>query len=60
MLDKSSNEVFTKGLAVVVVVVKGVVEELELGAETINGCSDTMKSNTRGKEMQNRENRVKK
>ena len=42
MLDKRSNKGFTKEL--VVVVVEEAVEELELGAEAINGGSDTMKS----------------
>ena len=42
IFDNSSNEGFTRGL--VVVVVEGVVEELELGVEAINGGSDTMKS----------------
>ena len=41
IFDNSSNEGFTRGL--VVVVVEGVVEELELGVEAINGGSDTMK-----------------
>ena len=49
ILDKSSNDGFTKEFVgvVVVVEVEGVVEELELGAEAINGGSDTMKSNMR-------------
>ena len=42
MLDKRSNEGFTKEL--VAVVVEEVVEELELGAIAINGGSDTMKN----------------
>ena len=42
IFDNSSNDGFTRGI--VVVVVEGVVEELELGAEAINGGSDTMKS----------------
>uniref|UniRef100_A0A7N2M8C9 Uncharacterized protein n=1 Tax=Quercus lobata TaxID=97700 RepID=A0A7N2M8C9_QUELO len=41
IFDNNSNDGFTRGLVVVVV---GVVEELELGAEAINGGSDTMKS----------------
>ena len=47
ILDRSSNDGFTKEFVgvVVVVEVEGVVEELELGAEAINGGSDTMKSN---------------
>ena len=44
IFDNSSNNGFTRGI--VVVVVEGVVEELELGAEAINGGSDTMKSIT--------------
>ena len=42
IFDKSSNDGFTKGL--VVAVVEGVVEELELRAKAINGGFDTMKS----------------
>ena len=42
IFDNSSSDGFTRGI--VVVVVEGVVEELELGAEAINGGSDTMKS----------------
>ena len=42
IFDNSSNDGFTKGI--VVVVVEGVVEELELGVEDINGGSNTMKS----------------
>ena len=42
IFDKSSNDGFPKGL--VVAVVEGVVEELELKAEAINGGFDTMKS----------------
>ena len=53
IFDKSNNDGFTKGL--VVVVVEGVVEELELGAKAINGGSDTMKSNV----LQGRRNRRK-
>ena len=41
-MDKSSNDGFTKGL--VVVLVEGVVEELEIRAVAINGGSDTVKS----------------
>ena len=44
IFDNNSNDGFTRGI--VVVVVEGVVEELELGAEAINGGSDTMKSIT--------------
>ena len=46
ILDKRSNEGFTKELVAEAVeeVVEGVVAELELGAEAINGGSDTMKS----------------
>ena len=43
IFDNSSNDGFTRGI--VVVVVEGVVEELELGVEAINDGSDTMKSN---------------
>ena len=53
MLDKRSNDGFTKEL--VVVVVEAIVEELELGVKAINGGSDTMKS----KAMQNRTRRRK-
>ena len=42
IFDNSSNDGFTRGI--VVVVVEEFVEELELGAEAINGGSDTMKS----------------
>ena len=42
IFDNNSNNGFTRGIAVVVI--EGVVEELELGAEAINGGSDTMKS----------------
>ena len=42
IFDNNSNDGFTRGLVVVVV---GVVEKLELGAEAINGGFDTMKSN---------------
>ena len=52
IFDKSNNDGFTRGL---VVVVEGVVEELELGVEAINGGSDTMKSNV----MERRRNRRK-
>ena len=45
ILDKRSNEGFTKEL--VSEAVEEVVEELELGAEAINGGSDTMKSTTK-------------
>ncbi|KAM4087282.1 hypothetical protein ACJW30_10G166500 [Castanea mollissima] len=52
IFDKSSIDGFTKGL--VVVMVEEVVEELEFGAEAINGGSDTMKSNV----IQGRRNRT--
>ena len=42
IFDNNSNDGFTRGI--VVVVVEGVVEELELRAEAINSGSDTMKS----------------
>ena len=42
IFNNSRNDGFTKGI--VVVVIEGVVEELELGAEAINGGSNTMKS----------------
>ena len=42
IFDNSSNNGFTRGI--VVVVVEGVVEELELRVEAINGGSNTMKS----------------
>ena len=42
ILDKRSNEGFIKEF--VAEAVEEVVEELELGAEAINGGSDTMKS----------------
>ena len=51
MLDKSNNNGFTKGLVVVVVAMEGAVEELELGAEAINGGSDTMKRDIRKGKM---------
>ena len=49
ILDRRSNDGFTKEFVgvVVVVEVEGVVEEVELVAEAINGGSDTMKSNMR-------------
>ena len=58
IFDNSSNDGFTRGI--VVVVVEGVVEELELGAEAINGGSDTMKSiavqeRNKGKQRSERE-----
>ena len=42
IFDNNSNDGFTRGI--VVVVVEGVVEELELRVEAINGGSNTMKS----------------
>ena len=53
ILDKSSNDGFTKEFVgvVVVVEVEGVVEELELGVEAINGGSDTMKSNMKKRKI---------
>ena len=45
ILDRRSNEGFTKEF--VVEAVEEVVEELELGAEAINGGSDTMKCTTK-------------
>ena len=53
ILDKSSNDGFTKEFVgvVIVVEVEGVVEELELGVEAINGGSDTMKSNMKKRKI---------
>ena len=59
IFDNSSNNGFTRGIAVVVV--EGVVEELELRAEAINGGFDTMKSiamqeeRNKGKQRRTRE-----
>ena len=57
ILDKSSNDGFTKEFVGVVVVaeVEEVVAELELGAEAINGGSDTMKSNVKKNRVKSRE-----
>ena len=55
ILDKSSNDGFTKVGVVVVVEVEEVVAELELGAEAINGGSDTMKSNVKKNRVKSRE-----
>ena len=53
ILDKSSNDGFTKEFVgvVVVVEVEEVVAELELGVEAINGGSDTMKSNMKKRKI---------
>ena len=57
ILDKNSNDGFTKEFVgvVVVVEVEEVVAELELGAEAINGGSDTMKSNVKKNRVKSRE-----
>ena len=57
ILDKSSNDGFTKEFVgvVVVVEVEEVVAELELGAEDINGGSGTMKSNVKKNRVKSRE-----
>ena len=62
MLDKSNNDGLTKEFVgvVVIVEVETVVEELKLGAEAINGGSNTMKSNIRKEKYEETEKRAKK
>ena len=57
ILDKSSNNAFTKEFVgvVVVVEVEEVVAELELRAEAINGGFDSMKSNVKKNRVKSRE-----
>ena len=57
ILDKSSNNAFTKEFVgvVVVVEVEEVVAELELGVEAINGGFDTMKNNVKKNRVKSRE-----